>query len=220
MNAMTDRQQSLIHRLCNERMGALTTTHAHLLQQEIVTTRDASQLIDALMAVPTDPVEVDEAEQGRIDALKANVPNLSPKDATFALSLIGQFDSKGRLSEKQWPHVDRLARPQAEAKCDPQPLDIVDVDGDHYLVARSQPERGGRLYAKRLIDGKWSYEAGGIDRARQGHILTGDALAEFASKQGHTHGHCVFCGLELTDERSVTVGYGKHCAERRSLPWG
>ena len=217
MNAMTDRQQSLIHRLCNERMGALTTTHAHLLQQEIVTTRDASQLIDALMAVPTDPVEVDEAEQGRIDALKANVPNLSPKDATFALSLIGQFDSKGRLSEKQWPHVDRLAQPQAEAKCDPDVGDIVEVDGDHYLIVAG---RSGRPYAKRLIDGKWSYEAGGIARSRQGRILTGNALAEWASEHGHAHGHCVFCGLELSDERSVTAGYGQQCAERRSLPWG
>jgi len=217
MNAMTDRQQSLIHRLCNERMGALTTTHAHLLQQEIVTTRDASQLIDALMAVPTDPVEVDEGEQGRIDALKANVPNLSPKDATFALSLIGQFDSKGRLSEKQWPHVDRLAQPQAEAKCDPDVGDIVEVDGDYYLVVLG---KSGRPYAKRLVAGKWEYASGGMTVARSGVILTGDALAEWASKYGHAHGNCVFCALPLTDERSVTAGYGETCAERRSLPWG
>lgn len=217
MNAMTDKQQSLIHRLCAERMGALTTTHAHLLQQEVITTRDASQLIDALMAVPTDPKEVDEGEQARIEALKDNVPNLSPKDATFALSLIGQYESKGRLSDKQWPHVDRLAQPQAEAKCDPDVGDIVEVDGDYYLVVAG---RSGRPYAKRLIDGKWSYEAGGIARARQGLILTGDALATFASEYGHAHGHCVFCALELSDERSVTAGYGETCAEKRGLPWG
>lgn len=218
MNAMSDKQQSLIHRLCAERMGALTTTHAHLLQQEIVTTRDASQLIDALMAVPTDPVEVDEAEQGRIEALKANVPNLSPKNATFALSLIGQYESKGRLSDKQWPHVDRLAQPQPEVTCDPQAGDIVEVDGDYYLVVAG---RSGRPYAKRLVNGKWEYTAGGLERARHaGHILTGDALATFASEYGHAHGYCVFCALELTDERSVAVGYGKVCAERRSLPWG
>lgn len=217
MNAMSDKQQSFIQRLCAERMGALTTTHAHLLQQEVITTRDASNLITALMAVPTDHVEVDEAEQNAIDALKDNVPNLSPKDATFALSLINQFESRGRLSDKQWPHVARLAQPQAEAKCDPQVGDIVEVDGDHYLIVAG---RSGRPYAKRLIDGKWSYEAGGLARARQGLILTGDALAEWASKHGHAHGHCVFCGLELSDERSVTAGYGQHCAERRSLPWG
>lgn len=217
MNAMTDKQQSLIQRLCAERMGALTTTHAHLLQQEIVTTRDASQLIDALFAVPTDPKEVDEGEQARIEALKDSVPNLSPKDATFALSLIGQYESKGRLSDKQWPHVDRLAQPQAEAKCDPDVGDIVEVDGDYYLVVAG---RSGRPYAKRLIDGKWSYEAGGIARARQGLILTGDALATFASEYGHAHGHCVFCALELSDQRSVTAGYGETCAEKRGLPWG
>lgn len=53
------------------------------------------------------------------------------------------------------------------------------------------------------------------------------ALAEFnadpakaAAEYGHAVGSCCFCGRELTDERSVTVGYGPVCAERWSLPWG
>lgn len=33
-------------------------------------------------------------------------------------------------------------------------------------------------------------------------------------------GQCMFCGLELTDERSVTVSYGPICASRWGLPWG
>lgn len=53
------------------------------------------------------------------------------------------------------------------------------------------------------------------------------ALAEFeadpakaAAEYGHATGSCCFCSRELTDERSVTVGYGPVCAERYGLPWG
>jgi len=33
-------------------------------------------------------------------------------------------------------------------------------------------------------------------------------------------GICCFCGIELTDERSKSVGYGPRCAENGNLPWG
>jgi len=217
MNAVTDKQTALIHRLAGERMQALTGSFAHLLQAEVVTTRDASRLIDALMAVPRDPVAVDPAQQARIDALKANVPNLSPRDAGFALSLIGQYESKGALSERQWPHVDRLAAPAAEATCDPQVGDIIDVGGDYVLVVAG---KSGRPYGKVLGPRGWRYEAGAMDRARQGEVLTGEALAAVAAAHGHAHGWCIFCSLELTDERSVTAGYGPTCASKRGLPWG
>jgi hypothetical protein len=53
------------------------------------------------------------------------------------------------------------------------------------------------------------------------------ALAAFAANpagqaaaHGHKTGSCCFCGLTLTDQRSVTVGYGPICAERWGLPWG
>ena len=53
------------------------------------------------------------------------------------------------------------------------------------------------------------------------------ALAAFAANpagqaaaHGHKTGSCCFCGLTLTDQRSVTVGYGPICADRWNLPWG
>lgn len=33
-------------------------------------------------------------------------------------------------------------------------------------------------------------------------------------------GNCCFCGLALTDPRSIAVGYGPICAEKYGLPWG
>jgi hypothetical protein len=48
----------------------------------------------------------------------------------------------------------------------------------------------------------------------------GGNLAERAAAFGHETGVCCFCSRGLTDERSVTVGYGPICAERYGLPWG
>lgn len=41
-----------------------------------------------------------------------------------------------------------------------------------------------------------------------------------AAKYGRMTGHCCFCRLALTDERSVAVGYGPVCADAWDLPWG
>lgn len=53
------------------------------------------------------------------------------------------------------------------------------------------------------------------------------ALAEFnanpaaaAAAYGQETGACCFCGIALTDPRSVSVGYGPICAGNRGLPWG
>lgn len=37
---------------------------------------------------------------------------------------------------------------------------------------------------------------------------------------GKQTGHCCFCGIDLTDNRSVTMGYGPICAGKYNLPWG
>lgn len=44
--------------------------------------------------------------------------------------------------------------------------------------------------------------------------------AKVASDFGHLTGRCSFCGLELTDERSVSVGRGPICSSKFGLPWG
>jgi len=43
---------------------------------------------------------------------------------------------------------------------------------------------------------------------------------EVAATYGHETGNCCFCGRELTDPRSVSVGYGPICADHWGLPWG
>jgi hypothetical protein len=41
-----------------------------------------------------------------------------------------------------------------------------------------------------------------------------------ATRYGRETGQCCFCARELTDPRSVQVGYGPDCADRWGLPWG
>lgn len=42
----------------------------------------------------------------------------------------------------------------------------------------------------------------------------------YAKNSGHLAGRCMFCGLNLDDERSTKVGYGPICAKNWGLPWG
>jgi hypothetical protein len=44
--------------------------------------------------------------------------------------------------------------------------------------------------------------------------------AKAAADYGHLTGVCCFCAKQLTDERSVSVGYGPVCAKHFALPWG
>lgn len=44
--------------------------------------------------------------------------------------------------------------------------------------------------------------------------------AEVAAIYGKSSGNCVFCSRELTDDRSISVGYGPVCAGHYNLPWG
>lgn len=41
-----------------------------------------------------------------------------------------------------------------------------------------------------------------------------------AQLEGQYLGSCCFCGLELTDRRSLATGYGPICASKYGLPWG
>lgn len=44
--------------------------------------------------------------------------------------------------------------------------------------------------------------------------------ATVAGEYGRGSGNCCFCSKDLTDPRSVGVGYGPICADHYGLPWG
>jgi hypothetical protein len=210
MNNVTERQLDYIRSLASERTAALAA-NPQILQRHCITSRDASAIIDALKALPTDPREVDPSEQARIDALRGALPTLSERDASFARSLISQWDERGRLSERQWPHVEALA--SATPKVTVEPGVFVLADGTLIAVYRT---RNGHLAGKVYDGEKWIYTSGAQRTAANGRKITAEEAAAF----GRATGCCVFCARELTDDRSVEVGYGPVCAANNELPWG
>lgn len=84
-----------------------------------------------------------------------------------------------------------------------------------YYRVRYSSQR--RPYVSRLLDGSWVYEGRRpLYTLRVEDRINADDAAEF----GHRTGQCVFCLRHLTDERSVSVGYGPICAGNNGLPWG
>lgn len=217
MNPVTDRQRLFIANLCAERTTALGSTHANVLAMPCNTSREASALINVLQTVPRDPQPEDDDLKAEVEALRQALPTLDPRDMAFASSLIQQYDKRGSLSDKQRPHVVRLAQPKQAPQCDPQTGDLVAVGDDVIMIVAG---KSGRPYGKRLVEGRWTYESGLLQRAQQGAILKGEALARIASEYGHATGVCMFCARDLTDERSIEVGYGPVCAGHHDLPWG
>lgn len=78
-------------------------------------------------------------------------------------------------------------------------------------------------YGRVHTDGKWEQGRGSADKLK----LVAKALTEFAAdpegvaaKSGHMSGNCCFCNRGLTDDRSLTVGYGPTCAKKYNLKWG
>lgn len=96
--------------------------------------------------------------------------------------------------------------------------------GVFYKVQTSRyGARPGRRYAKILYKPeqpgdrpRWEYVPGVVN------VLTAEdkISAEDAAAFGKLYGICIFCSRDLTDERSIYVGYGAKCAENHGLPWG
>lgn len=102
----------------------------------------------------------------------------------------------------------------------------IDVDGVQFTISAA-PATGknpGCLYVKRGEDylGKIYPNA-----SYQGNLNHIEALRKLdenpvdrAIMHGKQTGYCCFCGIALTDPRSVAMGYGPICAGNWGLPWG
>lgn len=116
--------------------------------------------------------------------------------------------------------IDRLCEMPRVISSAPAPEDSEAPEGVHFLdgsYLKLQISAAGHRYVKRLVGRIWDYEGRGLlARLSSATLLAADQAAAF----GKTHGWCVFCSRDLTDERSLSVGYGPRCAQNQSLPWG
>lgn len=95
--------------------------------------------------------------------------------------------------------------------------------GNVYFKVQEARNGSGRRYAKILylpeVEGgkpRWEYAPGVVMALSAEDKLSAEEAAAF----GKLYGICIFCNRDLTDERSIEVGYGPVCAENQGLPWG
>ena len=92
-------------------------------------------------------------------------------------------------------------------------LDSVYFFRGTYYKIRTQK---GIAYAVKHTPDGWQYAPAAIHMIRGEMVLSAQEAAQF----GHDYRQCVFCSRPLTDERSMTAGYGETCAHTHALPWG
>lgn len=92
--------------------------------------------------------------------------------------------------------------------------------GSYYVKAKSGTEQ--RIYCGRIAgdDGRFFASAECPLAVQQALRDFSANPEEVARAYGRATGQCCFCGRELTDGRSVAMGYGPICAEHYGLPWG
>ena len=197
-----------------------------------------------------------------VDALRAVLDQLSPKDRAFGESLIASVErARGRASDKQLDWLAELAKRASAPKPERTRTEIGDLAGVMALFDKAREKLKRPVVTLRFdgvgdvrldVAGTTARVPGSInvssagrwgERTWYGRILQdgtfeasprvhtpeqlADGLKAFAcdpagvaSAQGLTTGRCRFCEIELTDERSAAVGYGKTCAANWGLPWG
>lgn len=112
---------------------------------------------------------------------------------------------------------DLLASPRKA-----QPVQATSLEGVHlldgeYVKVQLAKQGSGYPYAKSFIDGRWVY----VGREPLSRLSEQTKLSpEQAAAFGHLYGECCYCARDLTDERSIEVGYGPVCAAKYGLPWG
>lgn len=78
----------------------------------------------------------------------------------------------------------------------------------------------GKWFGRIDVDGDWHPGRDNINEVNKLLIRIGEDPAGAASVYGVATGVCCFCDRELSDKRSVSVGYGPICAAHWGLPWG
>jgi len=85
------------------------------------------------------------------------------------------------------------------------------TDGQRKWFGRISPD--GDFEPRRSLDGETQTAIAAA------LVAMASDPAKAASEYGRLTGHCCFCSLPLTNERSTAVGYGKICARNWGLPW-
>jgi hypothetical protein len=123
--------------------------------------------------------------------------------------------------------VERLLQMFAASKVDHLRIRLTTMTKANVVLAWSAPSRTVTVNDGGAVTyGSLSLDSGEYVAVRQLEGLF-ELLAEAdvdlvaaARRHAEATGNCSFCGLELSDPRSVAAGYGPICAVHYGLPWG
>jgi hypothetical protein len=91
------------------------------------------------------------------------------------------------------------------------------------MITDGGPFGDNIFYGRISMTGEWL--AARADQAKQLEVVAllkklNEDPSKMAAIFGKATGACSFCNRELTDNKSITVGYGPVCATNFGLPWG
>jgi hypothetical protein len=164
------------------------------------------------------------ATERQLAFLKTLVAERVREDDTISQTVVADARAKamaGRFSSTEASTLIEALKAlpkaeQGEQASDPEPGVYVLSDRLYHVKVS---EKSAKAYAM-VWDSEgreWEYHGRRpLASLTPEHKITAEQAAEF----GHAYGVCVFCTRELTDERSVVVGYGPVCAKHNDLPWG
>lgn len=164
--------------------------------------------------------------------------NLTAKQAFWAEKLVADAENppKPQVSETfDFAAVSSLLRKAGEKlkfpkvrlqTADGKPV-VLSLAGKQSRYAGSINVTDGEAYGSNIwygrinLDGTFSVPQAGINHSVVSLLREFAANpADVASRYGKVTGCCSFCGKGLTDDRSLSVGYGPICADKFNLPWG
>lgn len=151
-----------------------------------------------------------------IIVVEFEAPREAPAPAATLPRIRRMIDAAG--TEIKWPKVTleteggqtiRLARAGDRSR-----------KPGHINVTDGRPFGDNTFYGSIDLEGNL-IPASSMNDEVLGFLTTFDAQPEVvATAYGLRTGACCFCSRELTDGRSVAMGYGPICAEHYGLPWG
>ena len=190
------------------------------------TENEAFNTLVLLMVIRTTIANGTRPKDTLIEALHALAKDASasPRDRTFASSLVEQADRGRTLTTKQREAAERMLNRGNGSAPTVTPVEnglYIDQAGAIHKLYTTQNDRQGAKLLVVLPNGKGTFEyVKGGTRMVAGLVAQGKArklTQDEATTFGRQHGFCVACALDLTDDRSLAVGYGPVCAD--NLGW-
>jgi len=188
-----------------------------VLKHEEISYEAASALIDAMKAVVEGP---------SVPQQRSNVRMITPAMVGFLRKLLAQREHNEQVDitalellpfKAASEMIDRLKvapfKGKDGRKAQLPTEGVYFVDGVYFKVQKAKANGSGNLYAKRFDSETKEFIYVGREPFS---LLTEDkkVTEEQAAQFGALYGKCCNCGRVLTDEYSISHGYGRICAER------